>query len=99
MITSDAGTLQRYRSASDGGEPVSVRLGLGRYADEYRGFRIRRYSWQGSGPAGQWFWQAQSDTALIGETVLYSGPESEVLDQIAEDAAHAIDCQQAAPAE
>lgn len=92
MIIGNPQALQQMRDASDGNSrPVSIHLGAGRYADNYRGYTIRQYLWQGPGPAGQWFWQAQDDTRLIGETVLYSGAEHAARREIVHDVMCAID--------
>jgi hypothetical protein len=91
MITGNAKTLEWYRETSDGGRLVSIPLGLGNYADDYRGYTIAQYLWQGEGPAGGWFWQAQNGTDLIGETHLCFGSELDVRTEIIFDAMSAID--------
>lgn len=100
MITGSRQTLEQMKAAGDSGSPVRIGLGPGigpdgeiitRYADTYRGYRIRQYLWQGCGPAGCWFWQAQSDTELIGETTLYAGAQRDARNSIVSDAMGAID--------
>lgn len=100
MVTGDAHALQQMRSTADDGRPVPIGMGPGigedgqiitRYADDYRGYRIRQYLWQGDGPVGRWFWQAEDRSGRIGETVLYAGAEREARKVILHDAMRAID--------
>lgn len=71
-ITSDCGTLRQMREQGDDGMPVrvSVPLKCGVYTDNFQGWRITQYAWRGNGPVGYWFWQAENETHILGETQL-----------------------------
>jgi hypothetical protein len=99
-ITSDVTTLKQMREQGDEGALVRVPIPfkIGEYADDYKGWRITQYLWQGAGPVGYWFWQAENEAYILGETVLL-GPDtisrhtltrSEAERFIAEDAVEAV---------